>query len=536
MFSAKKISYEATGAFTEIVKDYLAEEKELRKFYVHEVSPDGITAAIEARKNFSTNREILVSVLKEQYQALELTEAVEKNLSLLLSTESFTICTAHQPNLCTGPLYFIYKIIHAIKLAKELNELHPGKNFIPVYYMGSEDADLEELNNFSVAGKRYAWNTKQKGAFGRMKTDKELLSILQELEQQISTEDHGREVMDIIKRSFTEERTIAQSTLEMVHTLFGKYGLIILNADHPVLKEQMISIFEDELLNHTASSVVTQTCTALSSSYNIQAQPREINLFYLRDDVRERIEKIGDEYVVVNTELRFSKNEILDLLRKNPELFSPNVILRALYQEIILPNIAFVGGGGELAYWLQLKDLFVHFQLPFPLLVLRNSFLIAGGRTLEKIEKAGINIEDVFRSENELVESVVKKLSPNEVSLNGSLEKAGLFFSTIQQQAGKIDPTLSTHVSAIEKRFIHTLNELEKKMLRAEKRKYSDKQRQINAVKNQLFPGNGLQERKVNFIEYYAKWGSIFIDALLKHSPALEQEFTIIMESAGQKN
>jgi bacillithiol synthase len=536
MFSSKKISYEATGSFSTIVKDYLAGEKELRKFYVHDVNHEGIASAIAARKNFNTDRELLVSVLKDQYQELNRYELVETNINLLKDNETFTICTAHQPNLCTGPLYFIFKILHAIRLAQYLKEELPGYNFVPVYYMGSEDADLEELNNFSVAGKIYTWNTNQKGAVGRMKVDKELTSVLNELEQQIATGEHGREIIDCLKKMYSPRLTIAKSTFELVHTLFGKYGLIVLNADDAALKKQMIGIFEEELLQHTASSVVNETCTSLGSSYNIQAHPREINLFYLKDDTRERIEKVNGDYVVVNTDLRFSEKEIIEQLRDHPELFSPNVILRAVYQEKILPNIAFVGGGGELAYWLQLKDLFSNYNVPFPVLVLRNSFLIADSSVMEKIEKTGISIEDVFKTENELVEMVVKKLSPHEISLNGSLEKAEDLFNGIQQQAGNIDPTLSTHVLSLQKRFLDTMKELEKKMLRAEKRKYSDKKRQVRSIKDKLFPGNGLQERKVNFLEYYSKWGPEFIDALLEHSPALEQEFTLLIETKDQKN
>jgi bacillithiol biosynthesis cysteine-adding enzyme BshC len=285
------------------------------------------------------------------------------------------------------------------------------------------------------------------------------------------------------------------------------------------------------LQKQTASGIIELTASKLEKAgYKVQASARAINLFYLKGDKRNRIERKDSRFIVVDTSISFSESEILSELEQNPERFSPNVILRGLYEETILPNIVFIGGGGETAYWLQLKDLFVHNKVPFPMLVLRNSFLIVEKKWKEAIQKLDFNIEDFFFSEQELLNKLVVKESKNEIKLNGSLVSLEQLYERIKEQASNIDTTLEKHVESLKSKSVHRLKELEKKMLRAEKRKYSDQHRQLQSIKAHLFPGNGLQERFENIAYYYAKWGKAFIQMIFEQSPVLEQEFVIIAE------
>ncbi|MEO8406419.1 MAG: bacillithiol biosynthesis BshC, partial [Chitinophagaceae bacterium] len=241
-------------------------------------------------------------------------------------------------------------------------------------------------------------------------------------------------------------------------------------------------------------------------------------------------QQIGLSWKVLNTDISFTKDQLLYEVSDYPERFSPNVILRGLYQETILPNIAFIGGGGEIAYWLQLKGLFQHYKVPFPVLVIRNSFLVVEKKWQEKIQKLGFTIEDFFLPERELLNKLVTKESKNETRLNGSLTAVEQLYEQFKKQAAAVDNTLTKHVDALKLKTVYRLQELEKKMLRAEKRKFTDQQRQISAIKTALFPGNGLQERNENVSYYYALWGKDFIAKLYQHSLALEQEYVIISE------
>jgi bacillithiol biosynthesis cysteine-adding enzyme BshC len=534
-----RLPYRQTAAFNKTALDYIDQSASLRAFFAHPPTLQGIQKAIEARKQFDTNREVLVRELKKQYEGVETNERVKKNIESLLSKETFTITTAHQNNIFTGPLYFIYKILHAIRLAEYLNESLPANHFVPVFFIGSEDADLEELNHINISGETLTWNTKQKGAVGRMKVDKELVALVATLEGQLSVLPHGNEIITLIRKYYKEGHTIQDATYRFVNALFGEYGLVIILPDNASFKKQMLPVFEDDLLHQTASGIVEDAANKLQDAgYKVQANPREINLFYLKDDLRERIVKKNDQFTIhaptaVGARFTFSEDELVNELKAHPGHFSPNVILRGLYQETILPDIAFIGGGAEIAYWLQLKTLFDHYKVPFPVLVLRNSFLIIEKKWNEKIAKLGFTPEDFFLPEQELMNRLVAKESKHPVKLNGSLTELEQLYNTFKKQAAAVDHTLEQHVDALRLRTVHRLQELEKKMLRAEKRKFSEQERQIHIIKEHLFPVNGLQERYDNINYYYAKWGKDILHKLHEHSLALDQEFCILSEKTG---
>ncbi|MDB5197057.1 MAG: bshC [Flaviaesturariibacter sp.] len=528
MFAAEHLSYADTGAFTRIVLDYIEGSKDLEPFYAYRPTLQGLAQAMELKKAQPVNRAALVEVLKEQY-GKSCSAAVQQNIEALLSPNTFTICTAHQPNLFTGPLYFIYKILHAIKLAAHLNEQQPGYRFVPIYYMGSEDADLAELNHFSVAGKKYTWQTEQTGAVGRMRIDKMLTGLLTELQQQLGVAPHGPEIVELLRTHYVEGTTVQEATFGFVDALFGKYGLIVLIADDAKLKRQLQAFFEADLFDHVPAAIVTTTCKQLETHYKVQAYPREINLFYLKDNIRERIERKGAGFCVCNTDIYFEAEDLRTELYAHPERFSPNVILRGLYQETILPNIAFIGGGGELAYWLQLKDLFQNFSIPFPVLVLRNSLLIVNKSQKALADKLGLNTEQLFDSSLQIMNDLLER-EGKKPQLSGEVESLKAIYETLKKTAAETDVTLRDHVEALQTKAVNQIQALEKKMLRSERKKAEATQRQLEKLKDQLFPKNGLQERVENISGYYAQWERGLLDSLLENSLPIDARFTILTE------
>lgn len=531
-FNSLRIPYRQTGAFSKIALDYIEQSGQITSFAAHPASEQGILNAIEARKQFPTNRDILADELQKQYSGISTAEKVKTNIELLRKDNTFTVTTAHQNNIFTGPLYFVYKILHAVKLAESLKFSYPQYDFVPVYYMGSEDADQAELNHIFLGGKRHEWKTAQTGAVGRMKVDKELLDLIDSVKGQLGVLPYGDEITDILAEAYSPGRTIQEATFRLVNSLFGEYGLVVLVPDNVELKRQMITVFEDELLNQNSSVIVQQTGEVLEKAgYKIQASPREINLFYLNEDSRERIEKVSGEWRVVNGEKWFQQNELLKELREKPEWFSPNVILRGLYQETILPNIVFIGGGGETAYWLQLKSLFEHYKVPFPLLVLRNSFLIVEQKWQEKILRLGFSIEDFFAPEQELTNRLVKRESENNLDISAAISDVADVYTRIAKETEAVDRSLVQHTEALKVNASKKLKELQKKLLRAEKRKFTEQQQQIKSIKGTLFPADGLQERHDNICWYYAKFGKEVISQLYKYSLSLEQEFVVLAEN-----
>ena len=529
-FQSQYISYSETGKFTKIILDYVAGANDLKDFYDHEVSIEGIKKSIEERKKFNTNRQLLVEQLQFQYKNVNDNDIVKANINALADSNTFTICTAHQPNIFTGHLYFIYKILHTIKLADDLKKQLPQYNFVPVFFMGSEDADLEELNHIIVDGKKYVWHTKQTGAVGRMKVDDNLLKLIDEIDGRLSVEKYGKEIIDLLKKCFQKNSTIEQSTFLLVHQLFKNYGLIVFLPDNAALKKEMSSVFAEDIFENTSSKIVNKTSEKLSAKYKVQAHPREINLFYLKDGIRNRIVQTKDGFVVHDTELVFTKDNLKDELKNHPERFSPNVILRGLYQEMMLPNIAFIGGGGEIAYWLELKDLFQQYKTPFPLLIVRNSFLIIEKKYHQLIEKLHLLSADLFKGEETLINKIVTNKTKHRLTLDEEKFQMQQAYYSIKKLVKEIDVTLEQHAEALETQSIKKLSAMEKKMLRAEKRKFEDQKKQLSKIFAALFPRGNLQERTENFMLFYSKWGNNLFDILYKYSLTLEQEFCMIEE------
>ena len=522
------LPYKSTGAFSAIVNDYLEEDEKLQPFYACPSTLNGVLKGIEQRKNTQNNRALLVDQLRKQYANLTLTSLQENYLQQLLLTNSFTICTAHQPNIFTGHLYFIYKIIHAIKLADTLRSHLPGNNFIPVFYMGSEDADLDELGHINIEGKGYKWDTQQSGAVGRMIVDKAFIHLIDEMQGQLSIHPFGKDLIELFRRCYLVGTTVQNATLTLVHELFKSFGLLVLIPDNAELKRPFNEIVKKEILEQFSFPLVQHTIEKLSEHYKVQAGGRAINLFYLLENSRERIEKTGDKYTLADKRKQWTEDVLLAEVEEYPERFSANVILRGVFQEMILPNIAFIGGGGEIAYWLELKKVFEASAVPFPVLVLRNSFMLANHQQFQLANKLGFKLEDLFATVDELMNTIVKKHNEVALSLNKQKEALQEIYLQVKQAGNAIDPTLSNHVSALEKRNLYQLKELEKKMLRAEKRKYEAELRQLIKLKSQLFPNNNLQERVDNFAIYYSKFGPGWLTSLYKHSLSLEQQFAIV--------
>ncbi len=522
------IPYGQTGYFSKLVIDYLNDEPQLRPFYDFRPTLEGIEQSISQRKDFQ-HRGALVEALQEQYSGLEISQKAASNIQSLLNENTFTVTTAHQPNIFTGPLYVVYKIFHAIKLAGELNQNFPQYNFVPVYFMGSEDADLEELNHITINQRKYVWETKQTGAVGRMKVDKALLQLMNEMEGQLSVLPHGEELMEIFRAAYKEKTTIQQATLYLLNALFGEYGLVVLIPDNAALKKIFKPVIQKELTEQFSNKAVSATTTQLGTHYKVQASGRKINLFYLANDKRERIEAEDAKFRIQNSNTEFTAEEILQELDEHPERFSPNVILRGVYQETILPNIAFIGGGGELAYWLELKEVFHQAGVPYPVLLLRNSFLLIEERIAGKIKGMDFSPEDFFSEEHMLMKAFTQKHSINTTSLNGEVTDAENLYNHISSYASKIDTTLTGHIAALKTKALKGLAELEKKMLRAEKKKFVTEQEQIKKIRSALFPGNNLQERVENFSGSYAVQYKEFFKSIMNYSTPLGLEFAVII-------
>jgi bacillithiol biosynthesis cysteine-adding enzyme BshC len=527
-FNATQIPYHATGLFSQLVRDYVEGKGTAMDFVAYAPNMEGVKKATQARKDFQVNRPLLVEVLSAQYANVPSTNAVIDNVNALLADNTFVVTTAHQPNIFTGPLYFFYKIIHAIQLAADLKKQFPENNYVPVYYMGSEDADIDEVGSFYLGGDKLQWNTKQTGAIGRMKVDDALLGLLKNMEGYWSVQNEGMEAIQVLIEAYQKGASINEATLKLVHAFFGQYGLVVIQPDDAKLKSCFVPVMEKELLEQFSQKALQPTLVKLREQYHVQTEGRAINLFYLKDNTRARIELNEGLYTIVDTDISFTQAEIIAELHAHPERFSPNVILRGLYQETILPGIVFIGGGGELAYWMELKNVFAAANVHYPVVQLRNSFLFIKAKMAKQWNDLGFTFNDLFQPILGLEATYVKAHTQHNLSLSKSMKELETLYANIKEQVEHIDTTLGSHTTNLSIQSAKKIVELEKKMLKAEKRKQSIAIERIHHIKQSLFPENSLQERVENFAEWVGVYGWVWVEAVMQHSNTLEQGFTIL--------
>lgn len=526
--AAYTLSYRTTGAFSALASDYADQTADLDSFRAFPVNQEGIAQALKERAAYPVNRQLLVDYLKDLYSTIDLHPAQAKNLAALESHRTFTVTTAHQPNLGTGPLYFLFKIIHAIKLADSLNKQYPAFNVVPVYYMGSEDADLDELGNFTLQGTRYTWDTRQTGAVGRMKADAALQQLLDAASGFLTVLPHGPQLVERLKKAYAPKRPIAAATFELVNELFARFGLLIFQPDDARVKSGFARVMEQELTTQFSAAALQKVAAQFPEKYKLQTAGRALNLFYLTDTQRRRIEYNGSEYTVVDSELKFDQEAVLKELNHHPERFSPNVVLRPVLQELLLPDIAFIGGGAELAYWMELREVFREASVFFPMLILRNSYLLAGPEVQSLMHKHQLDELALFQSERRLVEDLVQRHSTIRLQLLPERERLNELYDEISQLAGKADVTLAHHTGALFHGAEKRLLALEKKMFRAERKKMDASVRQLSKLKSGLFPGENLQERVESGLYWLALYGDRFLDWLYDHALTTEQQFTVL--------
>ncbi|WP_303319200.1 bacillithiol biosynthesis cysteine-adding enzyme BshC [Flavivirga abyssicola] len=525
----KSIPFHKTGYFSSLICDYLAEKENLSQFYNRFPSVENFKSQIEEKRGaFKVqSRTVLTHAIQNQYNNLETSEQTLQNIESLLLENTFTITTGHQLNLFTGPLYFLYKIVSAINLSKELKETYPEYNFVPVYWMATEDHDFDEINYFNFKGRKVQWNRASEGAVGELSLEG-LEDVFNLYSKALGISKNADYLRDLFNNAYLKHTNLADATRYLANALFKDYGLVIIDANDTDLKKQFAPYIEDELLNQTAFKSVSGTNKTLSKAYSIQVNPREINVFYLKENLRERIVFEDDVYKVLNTEINWNKNDMQKELLEHPERFSPNVIMRPLYQEVILPNLCYIGGGGELAYWFQLKQFFNTVDVPFPILLLRNSVLIQTKQQADKLKKLNVSNEDLFLKRDAFINKKVRQISNIDIDFSPQKTHLEAQFKELFALAEQTDKSFIGAVKAQEVKQLKGLEHLEKRLLKAQKKTLADQVSRITGLQEQLFPSQSLQERNTNFSEFYLEYGQELIPNLIKNLEPLKDEFLIL--------
>ena len=503
-----KIPYQETKRFNQLVLDYLNHNDRLSDLISEFPNIENFKSQIERKSKDDIDRVLLYDVLKNQNSKLVLSDLSLSNLEMITDDKTFTISTGHQLCLFTGPLYFIYKIISTVNLVNKLKAKYIQYNFVPIFWLASEDHDFDEINFINLFNNKISWNHTQKGPVGRMKLNG-FDNVISQLEDLISKDEKSKELLDLFRKSYSENNNLADATRYLVNHLFGEYGVLIIDGDDKRLKDKIINVIDEDINNNSFHKIINSTNKKLSIDYHVQAHVRPINFFKISNEGRVRITN------------KIKKEKIIN----KPDVFSPNVLLRPLYQEMILPNLAYIGGGSEIAYWLQTFDVFKTRSLTFPILVMRNSVLILDAKQSRKIESLNLSINDFFNDIDSITKKFVKNTDDN-VDLTKEIINIQELFISIEHKLN--DENLLSSLKALNKKTSNALNDFEKRIIKNLKSKRENEILKIKKIKDVLFPGNKLQERHNNFISMYLNYGDNFIKNLVSTLDPLDPNFVIL--------
>lgn len=526
MKTINKISFNDIESIPQLIKDFL--NHKIEGFEENTFSLDNFRKQIHLKQQSFTaqQREILSHAVQQQLSGLTLSSQQKENLLDLNAPNTFTITTGHQLNLFSGPVFFIYKILQTIKTCTYLKENFPDFNFVPVYWMASEDHDFAEINHFKTQNGYYEINEKSGGPVGRIPvTDTFFIS---EFEKEFKDYVFGTELILMLKEAYKAGNTLTSAIKILVNRLFSEFGLLILDGDSKELKTEIKEVFKDELLHSSLQKILKQKVEFLTAKYGkVQVNPREINLFYL-SDTRDRIDFDGQQYIVVDKDIQFSQEQIINELENAPEKFSPNALMRPVYQEKILPNIAYIGGNAEIMYWLELKDYFSHINIPFPVLIPRNSMLFLQEKTIKKIEKLDLKIEDFFQNFTTLTNN---KILDNNAILKLLEEKENVLisnFSELKTVAETTEKSFGNMVKAEEIRQLKSFKRMKKRLLHAEKIKQNELLERLENLFLNVHPSKTWQERIYNFSVFFADQGYSWLETCLEEMVVQESKLIIV--------
>jgi bacillithiol biosynthesis cysteine-adding enzyme BshC len=328
-----------------------------------------------------------------------------------------------------------------------------------------------------------------------------------------------------IQEGIRQGENMAGIHFRIIHHLFSGYGLVVVLQHLPVFKRVLIPLLKKEIKHGFSFDAMQASLQTLRRHYHVQANPRAINLFMHTASGRERIERNGEGFIGVHSGKRFSEAEILELAESKPELFSPNVILRPVYQSMLLPDIAFCGGAGEVAYWLELKDVFKAANVFMPVVLLRNSAILLSRAGIHRMNNMKMAPQDLITPVDDLLKTEGMKGEYFKIYNKTKSDILNLL-KQIRQDLPEND-SLKRSAEALYERHQKSLDQFGVKILQEEKRKLDTERNRIEQLNDEVFPKGTFQERKLNFLPFYRGLGPSLCEALVKEMDPLRREVIV---------
>jgi hypothetical protein len=520
-----------TGLIPAITKDYLEQKDVLKSFYKYAPTIDSFGEAIKNKHFTSENRNVLVEALLEQNKnaGIEFSESDSTflNIQSLKNHNTFTVTTGHQLALFTGPLYFIYKISTVINLAKQLKDKYPQQNFVPVFWLASEDHDFEEISSIYLFGKEIKWQKEtQSKPVGHI-DNIGIEALIEQLIPILGERDKAKKWIKLLQESFLSNNNFSIGTQKLVHELFKNQGLIIIDADDKALKTLLKPVMFNDIFEQKSFEAIQTTNKALSQHYKLQINGREVNFFFLHPEFGRRLIKPeGNHFKLNDTDVVFTTEELKSEIENYPERFSPNVVLRPVYQELILPNLAYIGGPAEVAYWLQLQQVFEAHQVPFPVVMQRNSYLLLSKSTKDKIEKMGLSIGNMFLNDADLTDKYLHIHSATNFMDNAS--QIDILLQQMFDEVKNIDPISGKELLQFKLESKKVLMANFKTYKKVREQKQEDNIVKMLKLKERIFPNGTFQERIDNIMMHDINLFEDLIEKILQNANAFSNDLIVL--------
>jgi len=523
----ESIALSHTGQFPRFVCDYLSQENQTDSYTDYRPDMSGLVARKKELSAKGVQTLLVAEAIREQYDDIALSESQQRHLDLLSSSQAFTITTGHQVALFGGPLFLLHKIASTIRLAAMASETL-NVPVVPIFWMATEDHDIAEVDHIDLFDQRLRLEHTYTGMAGRMPLES-IDQVLDSVKEQLGDRPCADRLTDLLSSCYGSSDTLSSALRKFVQRLFGTYGILCLDADEQRLKGEFAGIVADELQKGFSHQAMQDTLEAIRNrGEQPQAEGRALNLFYIEGSQRFRLEKTEDGFRAVGKELEWSTSEMMDIGKEFPERFSPNVILRPLYQESILPNLAYIGGPGEISYWLQLKQVFHHSGMQMPVLLLRDSVSWWNKGQFERWTAVGLTMKDLFQDEHRLMADLARRESDSDLNLMEEQKATLEGFDRLIARTEHIDPSTAQFAKAERQRLHKTLDNIEKKLIRAEKKKHDTALKRIERIRQQLLPGGQLQERMSCCIPLLC-YDEDFIEKLMHVSNPLQAEVKMVV-------
>ncbi|MFZ0454599.1 MAG: bacillithiol biosynthesis cysteine-adding enzyme BshC [Ignavibacteriaceae bacterium] len=525
------INFNEIPSNQKIFLDYLYDPQKVSSFYDFNFNNkeeyiNKIKAIKESRTRQMPDRSKLFSIISNQYSSLSSSELTSKNIALLKDEKTLAVVTGQQLGIAGGPLYTFYKIMTAIKLSNYLSERYDEYKFVPIFWLEGDDHDFNEVRSINVIDEnnelsniRYddgVDDEEDRGSVGQIKLSDAVNSFFEQLDNKLRDTEFKGDILNKLKGFYSPGKSFKNAFKELIFWLFDEYGLIIFDPQDKEFKALLKPVFKKEINDfrlHTEKLV--SVSAGLEESYHAQVKVHPVNLFFSNDEGRFLIEPVENEFRLKRKRKKFTHEEIIEEIETSPENFSPNVLLRPICQDFILPTAFYVAGPSEIAYFAQVTPLYKIFEIESPVIYPRASLSIIEKNIDAVLKKYELEVPDIFSEPEKLKTRIVESVSKvtlDEIFRNSS-NKIEVALDQLKEKLFEFDKTISDASTKYKQKIFNDLENLKGKALEAQKKKHEITLRQIDKAINSLYPNNNLQERELNFIYFANKYG---LD-ILKH-------------------